>query len=252
LIFGAWAAIGPEAFGIRVAAYTLSGPLLILVGMLGLYLTAPRTFFPGLLSFPKTCVVVALISIPICVATQVPYWAFRTLLGWEFVLEQSDWEEKKFSLQEMFLLTAVFAIAFAAPRFATEVISDAIASDVQIEAADSGGMGVSIGVIVYSAVIALLSLLFTPAVWFCLRKGSTVKGVYVAVLFLFVLLSGSGCLGAVLAFGWQLPSWVIISYLFVFPAVFAVGGVLPLLASRRRGIRLVTRDDCREKSAQQS
>ncbi len=266
-VLGAWAPLGQGSFLFRVVTLTMLGPLMLEAGLLGILigLAESNFMFGNEMSHSKACFIVALLSIPICVATQVPYWMFRIGFGWQLVQFRSDWQEKKTSLRDMFLITAVFAIAIATPHFATDMIFDSIevgavelgqieivvttlpdgstdfieteVTEENIEQIRESGLsqnrstraGVPSGVLIYSAVVALLSLFFTPAIWLCLRNGSSVKSVCLAALFLFTLFVVIGCVVTFLTFGWQVSWGQFISYLLGFASVFTAAGIVPLL-----------------------
>jgi hypothetical protein len=289
-VLGAWAAIGPGSFLLRVATCTFLGPLLIEAGASGLML-ADRSFpFGGDPNQYRIYMIVFCFSIPICVATQVPFWFFRIAFGWQLVSKRGRQQEKKTSIKEILMITAVFAIAIASPRFASDLIVEVLVSEVkvgytvyvpidissdvtddsnqlnpQVVTADNidelrelerekykmMGGNIPIGVLIYSIAVSLLTFFYVPTFWFCLR-GDTSKGFLIGALFLFSITACTGTVSAILSFGLSILWNQGFAYILGFGLSAAIVGVLPLLVWHRLGNRLKTHKDFRNAELQRS
>ena len=83
-------------------------------------------------TLPEECWFVFMVTFVACLASQVPFWILRFVLGWQLVQESRDWFEQKISIQNIFFLTAVFAIGFAMTGYAANMYFDAMVNEIQI------------------------------------------------------------------------------------------------------------------------
>jgi hypothetical protein len=226
-VFGVWAALGPGITVLRAVVFSSFGPLLVVAAVAGFFTDQDMqdVFFDIELGKLKQCCIVFCFSLGVCVACQVPFWMFRFVFGWQLVQENRNWNEKKVSIRDILIITTIFAFAFAAPRYAAKMYFDATVDRIKIgetefmetDDVDAGGIplgfkevtvteenieelrekgkkfydsyqsSISTGVMTYSGIVAVLSLLFAPAVSLSLRRSGTLKGVCGATLYLLVL-----------------------------------------------------------------
>lgn len=263
VIFGFWAALGSGAATDRFSQ--------------GMILGNESTLL-------EECWFVFMVTFVACLASQVPFWILRFVLGWQLVQESRDWFEQKISIQNIFFLTAVFAIGFAMTGYAANMYFDAMVNEIQIghddyvetDKVDADGTpvieyvevtednieemqekrkeeyepykaGLSIGVAIYSAIIAVVALLFAPAIWLTLRRSGTRIGVYVAALYLVAIFLAIGILNGI----WMSAGLVVwgqmIVYVVGFGFALTIAAMIPLLLSRNLGIRLASARDFRER-----
>jgi len=116
-----------------------------------------------------------------------------------------------------------------------------------MEQYDPAKSGISIGVLVYSGIVAVLALLFVPAVSLTLSKSSTWKGVFIAALYLFLLFLSIGFCVSLLSVGAMVTWGQMVPYLIGFGIVFVAASMFPILVSRRPGVRLVNNRHFRER-----
>ncbi len=284
-LFGVWAAIGPGITALRAVVFSLLGPLLVVAAVAGVFTapTTQNVFFDSELGELKQFCIVFCLSLGICVACQVPFWMFRFVFGWQLIQESRSWTEKKISIRDILLITTIFAFAFAAPRYSAKMYFDATLARIKVGETelfetddvdadgtplvfkevtvteenieelreegkafyDSYKSGMLTGVMAYSAIVAVLSLLFAPAVFLALRRSGTLKSVCGATLYLLVLFLTVSFLAVSLSSvgGWGQLFLNLIAVAFV----FVTAAMFPLLVSRYCGIRLANRRDFRER-----
>ena len=284
LLFGCWAALGSGTTWLRVTVISLLGPLLFAAAVAGFYASFSQRFlFDGSNPF-KVSTMVFLISFGACVACQVPFWFFRLLFGWQLIQKDRDWSQQKISIGDIFVVITIFAFAFAAPRIGVNMYFDLIVSEVQIgytelietDEVDKNGepilfnevlvtkgnieevkesrskqyksarSSMTIGVLIYSAIVATIALLFVPAVLLSLRKRGTGMGVVCAAIYLCLMMLVSGIVPNIFMSGAFIVWAQFIPYLIGFTFVFVTASMLPLVVSRVMGIRLANNRDFRE------
>ena len=113
-----WSVFGPGGYLKRLFWAHLVGSIVAIgfsVGAAILYMTNDMNvgdvgpFFIGLVSIP-----------PISLAAQLPLWIFRGFFGWQFVYGENA-PTQPYTLRDIFTLTFVFALGFAAPQFTTSL-----------------------------------------------------------------------------------------------------------------------------------
>lgn len=278
LVVGAWAGLGPGSLLKRTVISTSAGVLLIVAGMSGMEVVRPGTLGPYDYSLFSALGFVVSLSIPICIAAHVPYWLFRALLGWQLIHVSNEWDDRKTTIRDMFVFTAIIAVSIAAPRYAADMVYRAQIDSLQVgqmefvesEETDvdgtpifvevevteeniyefkekrqrdgkSIGAGMALAILVYFLVFSLIASVFTPVIWFSLRKGSSEFSLWACAMILFLLVITIGSAVPFIAFSGRV-NWVQhLPYLFGYAIAFSIASVLPLLISHRAGIRLVTR-----------
>lgn len=131
-LFGFWAALGSGMTWLRVTVMSLLGPLLFVAAIAGFYTSLSQGFLFGDDNPLKIFTLVFLISFGACVACQIPFWFFRFVFGWQLIQKDRDWSQQKISIRDIFVLTAIFAFAFALPRIGVNMYFGLIAQEVQI------------------------------------------------------------------------------------------------------------------------
>lgn len=279
-LFGAWAALGAGTTWLRVAVFSLLGPLMFVAAVAGVYAIMYSASTPSsdLLGPPRAFAMAVFVSFSFCVACQVPFWFFRFVFGWQFVDSKSKWEQQQVSIRDIFLLTALFAIGFSTPRFAADMYFDTVSNSIQVgytefvETEDDEGNvtmdnvvvteenieelrekrnrrydtfrnSLTLAVIVYSVFVAVLALLFVPAVLLTLRMTGGVKGVCFAVAYLVLLYLGLVSIPIMTVYGGFVTWSQLSTYLIGFGALAVAAAMIPLLISRSIGFRLATKRD---------
>ena len=290
-VFGCWAALGMGAMWLRVTVFSLLGPMLFVAAIAGFYASQ---FWGGMaflgvdwMSPFELAFAAALLTFGCCVACQVPFWILRLAFGWQLIQTNCDWSQKKISIKDMFLLTAIFAFAIALPRFGTDIFWAKSINEVQVGQVeyvvelDADGVpvqetieiteenieefrekrrmengtlktGMLMGLLVYAAIVAVLALVFAPAVWLTLRMSASKKGVLFATIYLLALCLVSGGLIVFFSFGNFVMWGQVIPYMIGLAILFVAAAIIPLAVSRRRGIRLVSNRDFRERRMKES
>lgn len=241
-------------------------------------------FFDGGGPF-KIFTMVFLISFGACVACQIPFWIFRFLFGWQLIQKDRDWSQQKISIRDIFVLTAIFAFSFGLPSVGVNMYFDSIVQDVQIgstelietDEIDENGepivfnevlvtkenieevresrnkqykefrSSMTAGVLVYSAIVAVFALLFVPVVLLSLRTRGTGVGVFLAGIYLCLIMLIAGIVPNVLLSGAFIVWEQFIPYLLAFTLLFVTAAMLPLIVSRSMGIRLASNRDFRKR-----
>lgn len=211
----------------------------------------------------------ALLALPLIVAAQVPFWFLRGAFGWQLVRDGE--QPVVISLNQLFLITLVFGIAFATPSIAGRVLSSAAAenqlavgsthfttvakedgtydveeievtlenrAELLLEQNQFLMMRINSTMLYGSAVLATLSFLSIPVFWFAFRRGRRKAFLYSVLYAVFLYgLVGVGCVPfyGLRYFLIQISPSVIFG---LAVSVFLI--VAPLLISKAKGFWLST------------
>ena len=287
LIFGMWAALGSGVTSERVPVFSLLGPLLCISAIAGFATSqlSPGLFLDGERSWLEEYWFVFMVVFGICIAFQVPFWILRSVLGWQLVQESRDWIDRKISLRDIFFLTAVFAVGFALPSYASSMLYNTMVDQIQIgylenvetDKVDVNGtplyyelvevtednidemrkkrseeygliaQGLSLGVAASFGTAAVVALLFAPAVWLTLRMSGTAKGIFMAVPYLVAIFLAIMLPYAFWFSGGFIVWGQLIQDLITTGFGFIFASMMPLLLSRSLGIRVASKRDFRER-----
>jgi hypothetical protein len=272
LLVALWSVFGPGSYFKRMFWAHLFGaiPALgLILGTLVLWIDFNWNFYS---EYWFILAILLLSLIPILLGTQLPFWFFRSLFGWQFVYG-GEQPERAFSLRDAFVLTFLFALCFATPQMASnlqssqypsasfsevgmtitemEVQSDGsfrevervlTAEDVtrqQRQKQQQAQMAVYAGYGPYVLMVFLVALLSVPFVLFVFRFKNTVSGYGFTALYMFCI--------------WLIPTVIFIIgtggtdgvvefsfYAGLMLALCASAFVIPLLMARVTGLQLTS------------
>ena len=200
-------------------------PLFVVAGYAGLTTNVyPTPIYVGNESdFARTAFVAFMFSFGFSVACQIPFWILRLIFGWQLVPKEEAPEKAKFSIQELFILTAIYALAFSLPGYAIDMALEINGNgNVEVGASEyfepsQSDPNLEYGLIhvteqnveqlrerriednkmyrsrfyvismVYYAIFAVAGLLFSPVIWLCLRRSGRFIGLGAAAIYLNVV-----------------------------------------------------------------
>ena len=210
-----------------------------------------------------------LLALPLIVAAQVPFWFLRGAFGWQLVRDGE--QPVVIALKQLFLITLVFGVAFAMPSIAGKVFASTAAAkfltvgsthteyvlqedgtynlentlvtlenrpELLVKQKQMALSQINSTVFYGAVILATLSFLSIPLIWFAFRLGRRKAVVYSALYgALFYCLAGIGCVPFYgLTFFWfQISPSIIFG---IAAIVFLI--VVPLSISNSKGFWLST------------
>lgn len=202
--------------------------------------------------------VIGIISVvPTTMAAQIPFWFLRGFFGWQLVVP-GDRPERAFSLQDVFVLTFVFALCFAVPQTSSKIQAilmgdvDGLVATIDGETAPqieefnrrqrarqlSRQRDAYAGYGAYALAVTIISLISVPILMFVFRVQETTTGC--AFSGLYALGFWLICASPFLMMGPGGGGDQLFVYLGI-PIALSVGALaVPLMVTREMGFRLTS------------
>jgi len=267
LLVAVWSVFGAGKLPVRIlVAHALGAPVVI-ANAIG-YSAAYYDMF-GTMNLSVSIQTGVLTSIALAVALQVPFWIVRFLRGWRLA-KAGNKSTGSIPLSDLFVLTFVFALAFATPQIADRIVIKSLLNELEIgndfedierlspNSWSSESVTVtsenierlrskvyeetfyhrSPGIYRGAITMGVVSLLFSPLFLIVFRAGNWKRTIFYALLFA-LLLFGIGWAISYVALGSTPVSFSQVMVDFGLTIGFVVFGfTIPLLISRNRGFVL--------------
>ncbi len=129
MLVAVWSVFGPGKLLVRVLAAHAIGAPVVIVHAYGHWSLSNDLF--GNVSFSASLQTSLLLAYSIAVAMQVPLWLIRFLRGWRLSFRGGS-SAASVPLSELFVLTFMFALAFATPEIADKIIINSLLDELKI------------------------------------------------------------------------------------------------------------------------
>ena len=268
MLVAVWSVFGPGKLVVRVLVANAIGAPVIIVNAYGHWSMSQNLFFDNV-SFSASLQTSLLLAYSIAVAMQVPLWLIRFLRGWRLSFRGGS-SAASVPLSELFVLTCMFALAFATPEIADKIIINSLLEelkvggefeDVELLSANSWQSSMvtvseqnieklrsnikthdfiyHMSPTIYGAAFgtAICSLLFSPVILIMFRARSWRRAIVFVLLFAIGLATLSSVSTSFAIGNATVASQIIVEQILLI--VFGLFGfAIPLLISRGRGFEL--------------